>query len=171
VDPEYFLYFAYGSNLHPHRLRERTPSAEVIGQALLSRHQLRFHKLGLDGSAKCDARHTGNPDHRVHGVVYRIEERHRPELDRAESLGTGYDARLVTLHSDAGPLSAWCYHACEQAIVGGLQPFDWYLDYVVAGARHHGLPDPYIDALIRVPSRLDPQASRSARNRAVLAGL
>jgi hypothetical protein len=168
---DHFLYFAYGSNLHPRRLRERSPSASVIGPALLPGHRLRFHKLGLDGSAKCDARHTGNPDHMVQGVVYRIEERHRTELDRAESLGTGYDARLVELRSDRGSLSAWCYHACDEAIVGGLRPFDWYLDYVVAGARHHGLPEHYIDALKQVPSRPDPQASRSALNRAILADL
>ena len=49
------LYFAYGSNLHPERLRERVPSAESLGVARLEAHVLRFHKRGRDGSGKCDA--------------------------------------------------------------------------------------------------------------------
>jgi len=165
---ERFLYFAYGSNLHPERLRRRTPSARVIGTALLSGHQLCFHKMGLDGSAKCDALRTGNPQHRVYGVIYDIEERQRVDLDRAESCGVGYDARLVRLHCDGRRLSAWSYHAREEAIVNGLRPFGWYLDYVVAGARHHGLPTPYIDELMRVESRSDPMGPRDALNRSIL---
>lgn len=164
----HFLYFAYGSNLHPERLRQRTPSARVVGPAVLPGHQLRFHKLGRDGSAKCDARRTDDPRHAVHGVVYHIEERHRAELDRAESRGVGYDARLVGLRTDRGRLHAWSYHARDAAIATGLSPFDWYLDYVVAGARHHGLPRSYIDALMQVPSRPDPQEFRNALNRAIL---
>ncbi len=163
-----FLYFAYGSNLHPERLRERTPSAQVIGLVELPEHELCFHKLGQDGSAKCDARQTGDTRHTVHGVVYRIEERHRAELDWAESRGEGYDARIVRLRSGARHLQAWSYHARGEAIVSGLKPFDWYLDYVVAGARYHGLPRSYIAALMRVESRQDPVGRRNALNRMVL---
>jgi len=163
-----FLYFAYGSNLHPERLRERTPSAQVIGPAVLPGHELHFHKLGRDGSAKCDARQTDDPRHVVHGVVYRIEERHRAELDRAESRGVGYDVRIVRLRTGSRQLQAWTYHARDAAIVSGLKPFDWYLDYVVAGARYHGLPRPYINALMEVESRRDPVGWRDALNRTIL---
>ena len=65
-----FLYFAYGSNLHPARLAARTPSCHALGRAVLARHVLRFHKRGRDGSAKCDAWFTGDPTDRLYGVVY-----------------------------------------------------------------------------------------------------
>ena len=39
------LYFAYGSNLHPPRLRARTPSARALGRADLEGYRLLFHKL------------------------------------------------------------------------------------------------------------------------------
>lgn len=35
-------------------------------------HRLRFHKVGEDGSGKCDAEETGDPEDRVIGVVYAI---------------------------------------------------------------------------------------------------
>jgi hypothetical protein len=54
------LYFAYGSNMSVSRLVARTPSAQPLGRCALRGHQLRFHKVGGDGSAKCDAFHTGN---------------------------------------------------------------------------------------------------------------
>lgn len=65
-------------------------------------------------------------------------------------------------------LHAWTYHARDAAIVSGLKPFDWYLDYVVAGARYHGLPRSYIAALMRVQSRRDPVERRNALNRRIL---
>lgn len=163
-----FLYFAYGSNLHPERLRRRAPSAQAIGTAELPGHELCFRKQGRDGSAKCDARQTGDPRHTVHGVVYRIEERHRAELDRAESRGVGYEARIVALRIGARQLHAWTYRARDTAVVSRLRPFDWYLDYVVAGARYHGLPRSYIAALLRVASMQDPVERRGALNRAIL---
>ena len=36
------LYAAYGSNLHPVRLRERVPSAELLGTGVLEGRELRF---------------------------------------------------------------------------------------------------------------------------------
>lgn len=53
-------YFAYGSNMSLLRLWQRVPSAVRIGVFTLQGHQLRFHKLGKDGSGKCDAYQTNN---------------------------------------------------------------------------------------------------------------
>jgi len=82
-------YFAYGSNLHPPRLRERTPSARVRGKALLRGYRLKLHKRGRDLSAKCDAARTGRREDLVRGVVYRIARGERRLLDRV--LRTGRD--------------------------------------------------------------------------------
>jgi len=44
-----------------------------------------------------------------------------------------------------------------------LQPYDWYLDLVVAGAEQNGLPQAYIDALRTTSSRGDPNLQRPSR--------
>lgn len=134
--------FAYGSNLDSERMRSRTPSARVLDVASLPEHDLRFHKRGGDcGTAKADAFHTGDDDHRVHGVVYEIVRDELPDLDRAEAVGVGYDrvTRRVELgRGDA--VEAWVYLAREDQIESGLRPFAWYLEHVRRGAREHGLP-------------------------------
>jgi len=85
-------YFAYGSNLHPLRLRERARSARVLGRGHLRGYRLRFHKRGRDLSAKCDAWWTGRREYLVQGVVYRIGRGDRRLIDRAEDRGRGYDS-------------------------------------------------------------------------------
>ena len=79
------LYFSYGSNMSSKRLRMRAPSATFVAVAELSAHILRFHKKSdRDGSAKCDAYHTGDDAHRLFGVVFRVDAAHLPLLDKAE---------------------------------------------------------------------------------------
>jgi hypothetical protein len=131
-------------------------------------YTLRFHKLGRDGSAKCDALRTGDPEHWVHGVVYSIDQRERLDLDRVESAGVGYDPVLLGVRAGDSELRVWTYCARHTAVVEGIAPFDWYLDFVIAGARHHGLPGDYVAALEHIEARRDPDDQRSALNRAIL---
>ncbi|MFM1891719.1 MAG: hypothetical protein RLZ44_796, partial [Pseudomonadota bacterium] len=91
------LYLAYGSNLLPARLQARVPSARVRGTACLPSWQLRFHKRGRDGSAKCDLVRTGDPSHRVHAAIYVLAARDLPALDQAEDLGRSYHRHELAL--------------------------------------------------------------------------
>ena len=163
-----FQYFAYGSNLHPQRLLGRAPSARVEVTAVLPGHLLRFHKLGRDGSAKCNAYCTGDSRHRVHGAVYSIDERHRSALDRAESCGVGYDARVVSLLSGGHHILAMTYIARQSAVKSGIRPFDWYLDFVLTGARYHDLPEDYMVGLAETGFQPDSDPERSALNYAIM---
>jgi hypothetical protein len=56
------------------RLRRRVPSAKFIAVATLPKHTLRFHKIGMDGSAKCDAAETDDAGNFIIGVLYDICE-------------------------------------------------------------------------------------------------
>ena len=67
-------YFAYGSNMSLLRLRERVPSAERLGVFKLEQHVLRFHKIGIDGSGKCDAFLTEDPNASVIGALFEIDK-------------------------------------------------------------------------------------------------
>ena len=125
-----FLYFAYGSNLGRKRLcaSNRAPSAQFVSVGSLPAHRLTFDKVGKDGSAKCDCAKTGDPVDAVWGALYKIDAGHRHQLDRAEGLGYGYDAKIVMVKTANGPVEALTYVATMKA--AGLKPFNWYKHHV-----------------------------------------
>jgi len=160
------LYFAYGSNMSTSRLRARVPSAQCVGVAELAGHRLEFHKVGMDGSAKCDASGTGSDDDVVIGVVFRIDEREKPLLDEFEGLGRGYREKQVSvLARSEERLDAFTY--CATWIDDSLRPFDWYRQHVLRGAAEHGLPDPYVRRIMAIGSVSDPDMARSATETAM----
>jgi len=164
------LVFAYGSNLHGARMRARVPSAETVAIGCVTGRQLQFHKRSTDGSAKADAFFTGEPEHRVWGVVYRILADEKRILDQHESLGIGYDEELVDVHvPDQPAMTAWIYTARPSVIARSLQPYTWYLNFVLFGALQHRLPLCYIAQLGNIRPKPDPDANRHQRNHLLVA--
>ena len=153
-----YRYFAYGSNMSSERLRARVPSARARGRGRLPCHALRWHKLGRDGSGKCDVVPTDAPDASdapnasddVWGVLYDVAWTEKPALDAAEGLGVGYFEKEVRIVTDDGECLARTYRANPDRVDATLRPRDWYKDHVVRGAREHGLPADYIRALENV---------------------
>ena len=94
---ETFHYFAYGSNMLTRRLKapERAPSAEFVDTGYIARRRLTFDKLSRDDSGKCDAEETGNESDRVYGVIFEISYKEKPDLDRVEGCGKGYELETV----------------------------------------------------------------------------
>lgn len=163
------LYFSYGSNMSVRRLRQRVPSALVVTMATLERHELRFHKRSHDGSAKCDAFHTGDALHSITGVVFRMDPAEKPQLDRAEGLGVDYAEKEVNLVCVRGePLRATTYYALQ--IDAQLIPYHWYKHHVLTGASENGLPPDYVDQIASVESLHDPLRDRHEREMAIYAG-
>ena len=152
-----YRYFAYGSNMSSERLRGRTPSAVSLGRARLPRYALRWHKLGRDGSGKCDIEPTGVPRECVWGVLYEIDFAEKRALDSVEGLGVGYNEHTVSLETDAGVKEALTYMARPDRIDPMLRPLPWYKTHVLRGAREHGLPDEYVQriAAVRVLEQAD----------------
>ena len=156
-------YFSYGSNMSIRRLRVRVPSASQLGVGVLRRHVLKFHKVSTnDGSAKCDALATGNPDHLIHGVVYHIPEDKKCLLDLAEGLGIGYEQKDILIEmQDGAVVPAFCY--CATAIDPELKPFGWYKEHVLKGARENNLPETYVLGIESIESVRDRDAIRHER--------
>ena len=146
-----YRYFAYGSNMATERLRARAPSAQPLGAARLPHHVLRWHKLGRDGTGKCDAAPAGAED-AVWGVLFAIDCADKPGLDAAEGLGIGYDERMVHVCTASGRCRATTYQAKPDRIDSRLRPKPWYKNYVLAGAREHGLPAAYVAQLATMPT-------------------
>lgn len=164
---EAFVYFAYGSNMLARRLRERTPSATVIGTAHVEGRRLAFHKVGKDGSAKCDIQAVNPVTEKAYGVLFRIACSEKVDLDRAEGLGEGYREENLLVQGDGGTkIAAKAYVAT--AIEPNLRPYDWYKGLVVAGAMENGLPAAYVEWLRTFDSQPDPDAARREHNEKLL---
>ncbi len=160
-------YFAYGSNMSLSRLRERVPSAEILGCFTLNNHDLRFHKSSKDGSGKCDAFFTSDSDSVIYGVLFRIDPAEKSALDRAEGLGYGYETKEVTVTArDGTSVTAITYVATK--IDKNLKPYSWYVNHVLIGAKESSLPQDYIDSRITsVEAVEDYDRDRDAKQRAI----
>jgi hypothetical protein len=155
------FYFAYGSNLSTRRLLARVPSAAVLTTGLLPEHLLRFHKIGRDGSAKCNAFYTGHAQDRVLGVLFRIDQAHLRLLDIAEGRGRGYEVKEVLIISPAREhIPAFTYFATR--IDRRRRPFRWYKEHVLQGLREHGFTGEYLGEVERVVADDDPDEQRTA---------
>jgi len=146
-----YLYFAYGSNMSSERLRGRTPSAISLGRARLPGYAVRWHKLGRDGSGKCDIVPSDAPDTAVWGVLYEINRAEKDGLDSVEGLGVGYDEHTVRVETDTVVREAVTYKAKPDKIDAELRPLAWYKAHVLRGATEHGLPDEYVRQIGEVP--------------------
>ncbi len=157
-------YFAYGSNMLLPRICARVESVRPIGPATLTGHRLLFHKVGQDGSAKCDAFYTGSGNDCIYGVLYEIPCSKKPLLDRAEGLGKGYDTKQVKVILKNGIVhDAYLYIAT--LIDESLKPFSWYKELVLHGALSNNLPKSYVSERIeKVEAMDDPDKTRSMKN-------
>ncbi len=158
-------YFAYGSNMSLARLKERVPSAQRIGTYFLEMHDLRFHKAGRDGSAKCDAFYTGG-DHLIYGSLFEMDPVEKTMLDRAEGLGFGYlDKRVQLLNAKGETISALIYYATQ--IDDALKPYTWYLNHVLIGAKESRLPLSYTRNIELIEAIEDHDTERDNKQRAI----
>ncbi|MEZ0018208.1 gamma-glutamylcyclotransferase family protein [Sinorhizobium fredii] len=162
-----FLYFAYGSNMLPARLKARCASARVIGPATAKGFRLDFSKRSTDGSGKATLIvHEGAAP----GVLFEIAKSDLAPLDRAEGAGKGYDRvdgfRVVNAVTRE-PITATTYLA--SAPEADLKPFDWYLALVIAGAHHHALGDQHLAELRLIEWLNDDDFRRKSRIEALQA--
>jgi gamma-glutamylcyclotransferase (GGCT)/AIG2-like uncharacterized protein YtfP len=143
------LVFAYGSNMHPERMRARVPAAVARGRARLDGHRLVFDKHGADGSAKANL--VPDPGSAVWGVVWELAT---PDLARLDPYEGGYERVRVSAEADDG--SRWEVEVyVSERRTDDPRPFDWYLEHVLRGARVHGLPADYVARLEAVVARRD----------------
>lgn len=139
------LVFAYGSNMHPERMRLRVPGALARGPGRLHGRRLVLNKLGADGSAKANLEPA--PDALVWGVVWALRREEVVTLDRYEG---GYERILVQVEHAGSPVAAETY--VSQRLVEGRLPYDWYLEHIVRGARAFAFPEDYVARLAAHPS-------------------
>lgn len=137
------LYAAYGSNLHPFRLQQRTPSARLVGTGAIAHYALRFHKRGYrDFSGKCNL--ISHPNSTAYVAIYDIPTSEMDLLDLAEGAGAGYDRTTLNV---AGFGDCIIYLAAAPHIDEKLRPFSWYKALVLAGCERLAFPKSYADKI------------------------
>jgi len=138
-----------------------TTSASV---GIVNGYSLTFHKVSKDGSGKCDLEISKSVADSVYGIVYEIDLADEAALDRYE--GSGYAKKTVHVSTATGLKYASAYVAIttDQKLI----PYHWYKELVIAGAREHDLPAPYIQRIFEIPSQEDPDEGRRLKNEQVL---
>jgi phage replication-related protein YjqB (UPF0714/DUF867 family)/gamma-glutamylcyclotransferase (GGCT)/AIG2-like uncharacterized protein YtfP len=146
------IYFAYGSNLCVQQMAQRCPDARNPRRATLADHDWLINERGV-------ATVEPFPGSEVHGVVWQVSDRDLATLDSAEGVPVRYRRDELTVHTDNGPSAAWVYidHRVEPG-----PPRPGYLERILDGAHHHGLPSRWIQFL----ERWDPARWPQRRSRA-----
>jgi hypothetical protein len=156
---EHFYFFSYGSNLLFERIRRRVPSVQVVKNYQLTGFKLCFNKLSMDGSTKANV----VPDlieAYVHGVIHRAVQKEKRFLDEAEALGKGYNESFFEHEIEGKVRKVGFYLANESKYLAEGRPYDWYLGYVVEGAKENSFPITYRHWLESLPYEVDTNSQR-----------
>ncbi|CAN5218999.1 poly-gamma-glutamate hydrolase family protein [soil metagenome] len=138
------LYFAYGSNLCVQQMALRcpdavAPDAAAPRPATLADHDWLINERGVA---------TVEPfsGSRVHGVIWAVSDQDLATLDSAEGVPVRYRRDRMMVQTAAGPTPAWVYvdHRTEPG-----PPRPGYLERIIDGAQHHGLPERWVEFLRR----------------------
>jgi len=132
-------YFAYGSNLCARQMARRCPGAVDPRPATLADHDWLINQRGVATVEPFDGAH-------VHGVLWQLSDQDLAILDSAEGVPARYRRDRLTVHTDDGPSEAWVY--IDHRVDPG-PPRPGYLERIVDGAVHHGLPHRWIEFLKR----------------------
>ncbi len=159
-------YFAYGSNMCSSRIKKRVPSCAFYEVGVLKGYILKFHKRSVDGSGKGNVIPSQNAESEVVGVVFDFDPNEKDLLDTAE--GPGYRDIQIQVATSHGEVSAHMYVALPNFIDDSLVPYSWYKDFVIEGAKEHTLPEIYVQTLMELYAKSDPDKKREQRNRAML---
>jgi hypothetical protein len=138
-------YFAYGPNMYLPRVQKWAKSARHVMSLGIPGFAMKFNKVGEDGTAKCNIVHTGKDEDTVAGVVFEMTAADMEKLNESEK---GYDLVELRLNLPSGPVRLLLHVATDGNTAEGLQPFSWYKNYVLEGAKMFQLPQSYIDSVI-----------------------
>lgn len=165
------LIFSYGSNMNLNRLLQRVPSAVKVANAFLPGYKLVCNKVSKDASAKANIVKSDIPGELVWGVLFNIDCKEKPLLDKAEGLGLGYNEETITFFDQlSNSYSAQVYIADSNSIDSHLLPFNWYKEFILTGGIQNALPADYISQLQSIPCVPDPDEKRRLKNYSILSG-
>jgi len=137
-------YFAYGANMDVETLKERNVGVKPVATGKVRDVRLVFHVPGGDNTGMADL--MDDRRSHVHGVVYDVPESSLAGLHVYDNIERGrYRRQQMTVHTAQGELSCVVYRGAK--FRSGLKPSADYLNRLIRGAKHHGLPEHYLTFL------------------------
>lgn len=134
------LYFAYGLNMDPVGMAQRCPRATPLGPARLPRHRFIVTRDGYASVIR-------DPREDVHGVLWDCSLADIRVLDKFEDIASGLYTKISQpVIVPVGAKRALIYLG-RSAEPGKHRP--GYMETVIAGAEHFGLPTGYVAGLNR----------------------
>jgi gamma-glutamylcyclotransferase (GGCT)/AIG2-like uncharacterized protein YtfP len=141
------LYFAYASNMHRGQMQRWCPASRFLKTASLPGFRFVYDGFSVtwDGAV---ANIVKSDTDAVWGVLYEVTERDRLTLDAFEGYPRDYDHRDVEVRDrDGNVRRAVTYFRTGRA---PGPPHPDYERIVIDGAKESGLPEDYIDRVLRV---------------------
>jgi hypothetical protein len=138
--------FAYGSNMHPERLRGRADiTPKRCAPAVLRDWRLAFNlATGLQLVEPAMANIMPASGEEVHGVALAMSLDELMRLQQSEGGPHFYDLVDVEVETyDGEPIVATAFVAREEVTRNEVPPSVRYLRLIRDGARHHGLDEAY----------------------------
>lgn len=132
------FYWAYGSNLSFHRMRQRCPMARPYSPLILDDGHLIFR-----GVADCVFTQGG----KIAGGLYRVTPQCIQALDRYEGVSIGVYKKKYLRIKTKGKEHRVIYY--QMTIPGIMPPSEIYLDQIVQGYRDFDLDDSLLDEAVR----------------------
>jgi hypothetical protein len=139
------LYFAYTARIAPQRLTELIPSAafEFIAHLPETRMSFPIKDAGWDGGLPSIHHEEGNT---VWGAVFSIPSKQLSDLHDAEAIEGRIPSQAFKAVDREGRSHPVVTHVHAET-TGDHTPSRSYMEVVVAGARHWGLPTGWVAGL------------------------
>jgi gamma-glutamylcyclotransferase len=141
-------YFAYGSNMDIDQMKQRCPSAEVLGSGVLRDYALGFtvYSQGWDGGA-ADVVH--GPGQEVWGIVYVFGIQDLDGLDTDEGYPDQYRRVQLPVEVDGTQHpGVWVYEVVRK--LSFVPPKCKYIELMRNAAVRYGFPRKYLESLSAV---------------------
>jgi cation transport regulator ChaC len=144
------LYFAYGSNIDPERLKGRSVNFLHAEHGALEDYALSFNKRSKKFFDRGFANVTPSVGEHVEGVLYQVTEEDLLKLDKFEGCPTHYERVSLPIVAKTGLVTAYVYVAKKEWIVEGLKPTKEYLNHLMKGKEF--FTEPYFNRLKTIPT-------------------
>jgi len=127
------IYFAYGSNMNPERMKGRNINFSSRKFAKLFDYKLVFNKKAKNGNYTY-ANIIESKNDFIEGSLYEFPDNEIIHLDQAEGYPNHYDKKIVEVTDlENNLIEATTYIAKKDKIVIGLKPQREYLNHILAG--------------------------------------
>lgn len=134
------LYFAYGSNMDQNQMKERCPSAVLIGTATLADYRLAFTIFSPKRQCGC-ADIIPSKGNTVYGLLYRLTDAEMKAMDDFEGHPTHYRRITVRVNGSEREVDAYSYEVVDKQ--EDLHPSVHYLGLLQTAAARFSFPIGY----------------------------